>query len=101
MILINYINQLKVRQESKHLLSETCLQDYQVLHLLRDLNLPKVSRQQRKLLVQKRSFSPLSSSFCNTLLRFLFQIYSGDWEGFLPGHPPNPSKSLKISALAL
>ena len=64
MILINYINQLKVRLESKH------LQYYQVLHFLRDLNLPK------------RSFFPLSSSFCNTLLRFLFQIYSGGWEAF-------------------
>ena len=67
MILINYINQLKVRLESKHLLSETCLQDYRALHFLRDLNLPKVSRQQRELLAQKRSFSPLSSSFCDTL----------------------------------
>ena len=29
--------------------SETCLQYYRVLHFLRDLNLPKVSRQQREL----------------------------------------------------
>ena len=53
MILINYINQLKVRLESKHSLSETCLRDYCILHFLRDLNLPKVSRQQRELLAQK------------------------------------------------
>ena len=36
MILINYINHVKVRLESKHLLSETCLQHYRVLHFLRD-----------------------------------------------------------------
>ena len=97
MILINYVNQLKVRLGSKHPLSEACLQDYRFLLFLRDSNLPNVSRRQHELVAQKRSFSNPSSSFCNTLLRLLFQNYlggGGGLESFLPGHLPNLSKSL-------
>ena len=92
MILINYINRLKMRLGLKNPLSETCLRDYRVLHFLRDSNLPKVSRRQRELLAEKQSFSPPSSSFCNILLRFLFQIYFEGLEVFLPGHLLNLSK---------
>ena len=82
MILINYINQLKMRLGPKHPLSETCLRDYRVLHFFRDLNVLKFQDDSVSCWFKSEAFPLQIQVFVTLFHGFRSKFILGAWRFF-------------------